>query len=289
MSFIKISPKPGVFTDGTRYSAEGTWYDVDKVRFRKGFAEKLGGWVKFINASFLGSARALRDWVTDGGSKYTGIGTHLKLYVGLGGGYYDITPIRSSVTLGSNPIATVNGISIITITTSSAHGAVVGDYVTIANAATSSAIDAAEINKEHRIVALGAPPSGGAAPTAPTTKFRVMCASKANATANAGGSSATAAFQINTGLDMYVDGAGWGSSTYGSSTFGTASSLSQATQLRLWSLDTFGEDMLACVRQGKIYYWDESDGVTVRAKPLEEVVRRTLNLTSDPLSVLFKF
>ena len=285
MSFIKISPKPGVFTDGTRYSAEGTWYDTDKVRFRKGFAEKLGGWVKFIADSFLGTARSVHDWVTDGGSKYVGIGSHLKLYVALGGGYYDVTPLRSSVNLGSNPIATVNGTSIITITTSSAHGAVVGDYVTIANAATSSAIDAAEINKEHRIVALGAPPSGGAAPTAPTTKFRVMCASKANATANAGGSSATAAFQINTGLDMYVDGAGWGSSTYGSSTFGTASSLSQATQLRLWSLDTFGEDMLACVRQGKIYYWDESDGVTVRAKPLEEVVRRTLNLTSDPISV----
>ena len=125
MSFIKISPKPGVFTDGTRYSAEGTWYDTDKVRFRKGFAEKLGGWVKFIADSFLGTARSVHDWVTDGGSKYVGVGSHLKLYVALGGGYYDVTPLRSSVNLGSNPIATVNGTSIITITTSSAHGAVV--------------------------------------------------------------------------------------------------------------------------------------------------------------------
>tara|TARA_Y100000004_G_scaffold100635_1_gene112793 strand:+ start:720 stop:3098 length:2379 start_codon:yes stop_codon:yes gene_type:complete len=281
MPFLKISPNPGMFTDGTRYTAEGTWYDADKVRFRKGFAEKLGGWIKYINASFLGTCRKIHDWVTDGGSKYVGVGTHLKLYVNLGGGYYDVTPIRSTVDLGTNPIATVNNTAVITITTSSDHGAVAGDYVTIAGATASGGIGTGSINKEHRIVALGAPDGTNTA-----TKFRVVCDSAASSTDTAaGGGSVTAAFQINTGLDTFVDGGGWGSGTWGSSTWGSATSIGQATQLRVWSLDNFGDDMLACVRQGKIFYWDESNGVSTRAIPLEEVARRSVTLLSDPISV----
>jgi hypothetical protein len=281
MPFMKISPSPGMFTDGTRYTAEGTWYDADKVRFRKGFAEKLGGWTKYVAASFLGTCRKLHDWVTDGGSKYIGIGTHLKLYVNLGGGYYDITPVRSTVSLGTDPIATVSGTAVITITTSSAHGAVVGDYVTIAGATASGGIGTGSINKEHRVVALGAPDG-----TNPTTKFRVVCDARASSTdTGEGGASVTAAFQINTGLDTFVDGGGFGSGTWGSSTWGSATSIGQATQLRIWSVDNFGDDMLACVRQGKIFYWDESNGTSTRAIPLEEVVRRSVTLLSNPISV----
>jgi|GEM_PF-2416545 hypothetical protein len=281
MSFIKISPKPGLHTDGTRYSAEGTWYDTDKVRFHKGFAEKLGGWVKFITASFLGTCRGLHDWVTNDGSKYVGIATHLKLYVQLGGGYYDVTPLRTTLALAANPVATVDDTSIITITASGVHGAVVGDYVTPILLTATGGIGIGSLNIEHRIVALGDPLGAN-----PTTKFRVVCDTQASSTVSAGGgTSKTAAFQINTGLDMYVDGAGWGSGTWGSDLFGHAAFLTQSNQLRIWSLDNFGDDLLACVRQGKIYYWDESGGITVRAKPLEDVVRRTLVLTSDPISV----
>jgi hypothetical protein len=275
MTFIKVSPSPGMFTDGTRYSAKGTWYDADKVRFRKGFAEKIGGWSKFIAASFLGTCRAVHDWVTDGGSKYVAVGTHLKLYVQLGGAYYDITPVRSTVSLGTDPIATIDETAVITFTTSSAHGAVAGDYVTIAGATASGGIGTGSINKEHRIVALGAPDGSNVA-----TKFRVVCDAQATGTDTAeGGSSVTAAFQINTGLDVYVDGAGWGSSTWGSDAWGSASALGQSSQLRLWSIDTFGEDLLACVRQGKIYYWDESGGT-------EEVEQEgQLTLLASPISV----
>ena len=281
MSFMKVSPKPGMFTDGTRYTAEGTWYDADKVRFRKGFAEKIGGWAKYITASFLGTCRKLHDWVTDSGSKYVGIGTHLKLYVNLGGGYYDITPVRSTVTLGSNPIATVDETAVITFTTSSAHGAASGDYVTIAGATASGGIGTGSINKEHRIVALGAPDGSNV-----DTKFRVVCDAQATSTdTGAGGSSVTAAFQINTGLDVFVDGGGYGSGTWGSSTWGSATSIGQSSQLRIWSIDNFGDDMIACVRQGKIFYWDESNGTSTRAIPLEEVTRRTLTLLSNPISV----
>jgi len=281
MPLMKIAPKPGMFTDGTRYSAEGTWYDADKVRFRKGFVEKIGGWSKYITDRFLGVCRSLHDWVTDSGGKYIGLGTTLKLYVNLGGAYYDVTPVRSTVSLGTNPLATVDETAVVTVTTSTNHGAVVGDYVTLAGAADSGGIAAAKINIEHRIVALGAPDGSNA-----DTKFRIVCSAQATSTATAaGGASVTAAFQINTGLDTYVSGGGWGSSTWGSSTWGSAAGIGQASQLRIWSIDNFGDDMLACVRQGKVFYWDESNGTSTRAIPLEEVVRRSVTLLSNPISV----
>jgi hypothetical protein len=280
MPFMKVAPKPGMFTDGTRYSAEGTWYDADKVRFRKGFAEKLGGWTKLVIASFLGTCRAAHDWVTDSGNKYLGVATHLKLYIQTAGEYHDITPIRSTVTLGTDPIATIDDTAVITFTTASAHGAMTGDYVTIAGATSSGGIGTGSLNKEHRIVALGDPDGANT-----TTKFRVVCDAQATSTDTAeGGSSVTAAFQINIGLDTYVDGAGWGSSWWGDGSWDTTSSIGQATQLRIWSLDTFGEDLLACARQGKIYYWDETNGTTTRAIPLEDVVRRSVTLTSNPIT-----
>jgi len=281
MALMKIAPKAGMVTDGTRYSAEGTWYDADKVRFRKGFVEKIGGWSKYITARFLGVCRAIHDWATDDGGKYLGLGTTLKLYVNLGGGYYDVTPIRSSVTLGTDPIATVDETAVITITTSSDHGAVVGDYVTIASATASGGIGTGSLNKEHRIVALGDPAGANT-----TTKFRVVCDAQATSTDTAaGGSSVTAAFQINVGLDSYVSGGGFGSGTWGAGTWGSATGIGQANQLRLWSIDNFGDDMLACVRQGKIFYWDESNGTSTRAIPLEEVVRRSVTLLASPISV----
>lgn len=280
MAFMKIAPKAGMSTDGTRYSAEGTWYDADKVRFRKGFVEKIGGWTKYIAASFLGVCRSIHDWVTNDGGKYIGLGTTLKLYVNLGGDYYDVTPIRSTVTLGTDPIATVDETAVITITTSSAHGAVTGDYVTIAGATASGGITTGSLNTEHRIVALGDPAGANT-----TTKFRIVCNAQATSTDTAeGGSSVTAAFQINVGLDTYVSGGGYGSGTWGASTWGSAQGIGQANQLRLWSIDNFGDDMLACVRQGKIFYWDESSGIGTRALPLEEVVRRSLTLTSNPIT-----
>ena len=281
MALMKIAPKAGMVTDGTRYSAEGTWYDADKVRFRKGFIEKIGGWSKYITARFLGVCRSLHDWVTDDGGQYLGLGTTLKLYVNLGGGYYDVTPIRSSVTLGTDPIATVDETAVITITTSGAHGAVTGDYVTIAGATASGGIGTGSLNKEHRIVALGDPAGANT-----TTKFRVVCDAQATSTDTAeGGSSVTAAFQINVGLDTYVSGGGFGSGTWGASGWGSAAGIGQASQLRLWSIDNFGDDMLACVRQGKIFYWDESNGTSTRAIPLEEVVRRSVTLLASPISV----
>ena len=279
MPFTKIAPKAGLFTDGTRYSAQGTWYDSDKVRFRKGFAEKIGGWVKYVPASYLGTARKLHDWVTNSGNDYVGTGTNLKLYVNFGGSYYDITPIRTTATLGTDPIATVSGTAVITVT-ATGHGAVAGDYVTFAGSDALNNITAAEVNTEHRIVALGDP--NGASPD---DKFRVVCADTAGATDTAaGGSSITAAFQINTGLNEYVEGSGWGADTWGSSTWGSSATLGQSLQLRLWSMANFGDDMLANPRQGNIYYWDESAGTGTAATALSDITRRTISLSTNPIT-----
>ena len=278
MPFTKIAPKSGVFTDGTRYSAQGTWYDSDKVRFRKGFAEKIGGWVRFVSATFSGTARRLHDWVTDSGSKYVGLGTNLKLYVSLGNDYYDITPIRTAITLGTNKIAAVDETAVVTIDTTAEHGAVTGDYVTLAGATATAGIGTGSLNTEHRIVALGDPDNAN-----PTTKFRVVCDAQATSSASGGGASVVATFQINSGLDTYVSAAGWGSDTWGAGTWGSGAGLGQANQLRLWSLANFGDDLLANVRQGDIYYWDESVGTTARAVPLSSITRRSLTLGSNPI------
>ena len=118
MPFLKVDLAPGLFRDGTAYSAEGTWYDCDKIRFRKGSPEKIGGWEKYVTGTFLGSARALKDWGTIGGARYVGVGTTLKLYVNEGASYNDITPIRTDdvLTLANDPITTgAAGSGIITV------------------------------------------------------------------------------------------------------------------------------------------------------------------------------
>ena len=283
MPFTKIAPKAGLFTDGTRYSAEGTWYDSDKVRFRKGFAEKIGGWAKFVLATYSGTARRVHDWVTDFGNKYVGLGSTLKLYVNLGDNYYDITPVRTTITLGTDKITTVDETAVITVDTTSAHGAVAGDYVTIASATATGGIGTSNLNTEHRIVALGDPSNADL-----TTKFRVVCASQATSGVSGGGSSVTAAFQINVGLNTYVSGSGFGANTWGEGTWGSAAGLSQSNQLRLWSIDNFGDDMVANVRQGGVYYWNETisdagDGVNTAAVPLSDITRRSVTLGADPI------
>ena len=279
MPFTKIAPKAGLFTDGTRYSAQGTWYDSDKVRFRKGFAEKIGGWVKYVLGTYLGTARKLHDWVTDSGNKYVGVGTNLKLYVSFGDNYYDITPVRTTITLGADKITAVSGTAVVTIDTTSSHGAVAGDYVTIAGATATAGIGTGALNTEHRIAALGDPSNAN-----PGTKFRVVCSTAATSSASGGGSGVTAVFQINTGLNEYVEGSGWGADTWGSSTWGSSATLGQSLQLRLWSIANFGDDMLANARQGNIYYWDESAGTGTAAVALSDTTRRSVNLTSNPIT-----
>ena len=261
MPFAKFKFKPGINKEGTNYSNENGWFDADKIRFRKGRPEKIGGWEKYSSNTFIGTCRKIHVYKDIEQSQYKILGTHKKLYVLEGDVYNDITPIRSTTSAGDVTFAATNGSSTITATDTS-HGAVAGDFVTFSDAATLGGnITAAVLNQEYEIVSI---------PTTNTFTFVAKDTSGTEVTANSsdtgnGGSSTVGTYQINVGLDVYVSSTGWGVDTWGAGTFGSATSLSLNNQLRLWTIDNFGDDVIAAPRGGPIYYWDESSGLGTRA------------------------
>ena len=151
MALSKLQFRPGVNREVTSYTNEGGWFDIDHVRFQKGFPEKIGGWQKSSSNSFLGTCRALHPWVSLDRDKYIGVGTHLKYYIDEGGFYNDITPIRLTTAAGDVTFAATNGSYTITVTDAS-HGAVVNDFVTFSGAASLGGnITAAVLNQEYQI------------------------------------------------------------------------------------------------------------------------------------------
>ena len=280
MPLTKLQFKPGVNRETTSYSNEGGWFDIDKTRFRFGFPEKIGGWLKDTNTAFLGSCRALHPWLALDGTQFLGIGTHLKYYIKEGGGYNDITPIRATTTNGI-VFAATNGSSIITAT-DDAHGAGIGDFVTITDAATlGGVITAGVLNQEYQVVSV---------PTDNTFTFiaRVADTSIGSITTTAGlnpvpvvanasdsgngGSGADAAYQVTVGLDTQVGGNGWNAGSYGRGTWNSSADLSvNGLTLRIWSHDNFGEDLILNARDGGIFYWDKSSGTGARAVKLSSL------------------
>ena len=267
MALQKLLFNPGINKEGTAYTAEGGWFDGNLVRFRKGFPEKIGGWAKNTLNTYLGTGRKLHAWVNLQGTKYLGIGTRVKLYIQEGDAFYDVTPLRLTTSAGDVTFSASNGSSTITATDTN-HGAVAGDFVTFSGASSLGGnVTAAVLNQEYEVLAVT---------SANAYTFTAKDTSGATVTANAsdsgnGGSSVVGAYQINIGLDTFVSGSGWGSGTWGSGTFGSVSALSASSQLRLWSIDNFGEDMVSCVRAGGIFYWDNSDTTAARAKALEDL------------------
>ena len=264
MPYAKYKFKPGIDREGTDYSNEGGWYDANLVRFRKGRPEKIGGWKKSTTNSYLGTGRALHGWVDLAGTHYLGIGTTYKYYVELGSSFHDITPIRTTTT-GSATFTCTSGSSTVSVTDAS-NGAVKNDFVTFASAATlgSSNITAAVLNQEYQIATITS--SNVYTIVAKDTDGDEVTAD-ASVTGGGGGST-TAAYQINVGLDVYVEGTGWGMGLWGSGGWGSVGTLDATNQLRLWSHDNFGEDLIMNVRAGGIYYWDESGGTGARAEAL---------------------
>ena len=268
MPLQKFIFKPGINKEGTAYSNEGGWFDSNLVRFRKGLPEKIGGWAKSTLDSFQSTARGLHAWVALDGTKSLGVGTTWKYYILSGTSYYDITPIRSTDENVTTFSAT-NGSAVITATDTN-HGAVVNDFVTISNAVSlGGAITATVLNTEHQITSV---------PTVSTYTFTASATANASDSGN-GGSATDAAYQLNVGLDVYVPSSGWGAGTWGAGTFGSTTALSFANQLRLWSHDNFGEDLIINPRFGGVFYWDESDGLTTRAIALSELAGANLTPT----------
>ena len=254
MPLQKLQFKPGVNRETTSYTNEGGWFDCEKIRFRSGVPEKIGGWIKASSKTFLGTCRALHSWASLDGSIRTGVGTHLKYYIKEGVDYNDITPIRATTTDGITFAAT-DGSSTITATDSN-HGAVENDFVTMSGAASlGGLVTAAVLNQEYQILTV---------PSANTFTFTAKDTDGDTVTANSsdsgnGGSGVDGAYQLNVGLDSTVLGTGWGAGTWGRGTWDSAASLTDiANILRIWTHDNFGEDLIINVRDGGIYYWDTS-------------------------------
>ena len=260
MPLTKLQFTAGINKEMTDLMDKGGWADGNLVRFRKGLPEKIGGWTKAVTSSYLGTGRALLAWVDLDYTKYIGLGTTFKYYVNAGSDYFDVTPIRATTTNGI-VFAATNGSATITAT-DDAHGAVVNDFVTFSGAVSlGGAITAAVLNQEYQVTAV---------PNANTFTFTATATANGSDTGN-GGSGADAAYQINVGLDVYVPSTGWGAGTWGAGTWGSASALSETGQLRLWSHDAFGEDLIINPRAGGVYYWDESSGTSARAVAISDL------------------
>jgi hypothetical protein len=264
MALTKIQFAPGVNKEGTEYTADAGWFKSDKIRFRKGRPEKIGGWAKYSENTFLGVCRSLHDWASLEFIRYIGLGTHLKFYVNQGANFHDVTPIRSTTSAGDVTFSASNGSSTITAT-DTAHGANVNDFVTFSGASSlGGLVTAAVLNQEYQITAVT---------SANAFTFTAKDTDGDTVTANAsdsgnGGSSVVGAYQIGVGLNAYVEGTGWGAGAWGDGTFGSVSSIGASAQLRLYSQDNFGEDLIFNVRGGGVYYWDESSGTSVRGVDL---------------------
>ena len=261
MPLQKATFKPGINREGTDYDNEGGWFDCNLVRFRKGRPEKFGGWVKETTNTFLGTCRALHGWISLAGSKYLGLGTTFKYYVEEGASFNDITPIRSTTGAGDVTFSASNGDATITVA-DTAHGAVQNDFVTFSGAATLGGnITAAVLNQEYQIATIV---------NSNSYTIEAKDTSGATVTANSsdtgnGGSSVVGAYQVNVGLDVFVTGTGWGVNGWGEGAFGSSTSLSSTNQLRLWTHDNFGEDLIINQRGGGIFRWVENNGVSTRA------------------------
>ena len=267
MPLQKITFKPGINREGTAYDNEGGWFDCNLVRFRKGRPEKFGGWEKLTDSTYLGTVRALHPWIALEGTKYLGLGSHLKYYIESGGNFNDITPIRSTTSAGDVTFSASNGDATITVA-DTAHGAVQNDFVTFSGASSLGGnITAAVLNQEYQVANVV---------NANSYTVEAKDTSGTTVTANAsdtgnGGSSVVGAYQVNVGLDVYVPGTGWGLNGWGIGAFGQASALSDTNQLRTWTHDNFGENLIINQRNGGIFRWLESGGLTTRAVELSAI------------------
>jgi len=254
MPLQKILFKPGVNRENTRYTTEGGWYECDKIRFRQGTPEKIGGWTRFNTNTFLGVCRSLWNWITLAGQNLVGVGTNLKFYISQGGAYYDITPIRASSTINNNPFVATNGSSTITVTDTS-HGCVTGDFVTFSGAVgLGGNITATVLNAEYQVTVL----------TANTYTFTASATANATDAAGSpgGGASVVAAYQLNVGPAIQQPLVGWGAGGWGNGTWGNGQST--AVSIQLWNQINYGEDLIYGPRGGGMYYWDATGGLASR-------------------------
>ena len=273
MPLKKLQLKAGINRENTRYTSEGGWYDCDKIRFRQGTPEKIGGWQRISDTTFLGVCRSLWNWVTLGSQNLIGVGTNLKFYIENGGAYSDITPLRATVTL-TNPFETTSGSPLVEVTDANG-GYADGDFVTFSGA---SAVGGLTLNAEYQLTE-----------TTTANVYTIDAGTNANSSATGGGT-VTAAYQINVGPAFVVPLVGWGASSWSSGTWGIGATSTDS--IRIWSQANFGEDLIFGPRDGGIYIWDATNGLSTRAVALtgtEVPVSQKLILVSDINRFVFCF
>ena len=267
MPLINFRPAPGINKEVTDYTGQGKWTDGDMVRFFQGSAQKIKGWEKFINTTLVGVARDMHAFIGLDGTRYLAVGTDRKLYIVVEGLAYDITPIRETQAL-TNPFTT-NGTTSVSVA-DTAHGAIQGDFVTFDSF---SAIDGLDMNKEFEITSI-----------TDNNNYVVTATSAASGSTSGGGGSGNAKYQISIGPEVSTSAFGWGTDTWGAGGWGSPSTSSTVTlEARQWSLDNFGEDLVATVLNGGAFRWDTSSGVATRAAAITNAPTRSrLSLVSTP-------
>ncbi len=267
MPLVNFRPAPGINKEVTDYTGQGKWTDGDMVRFFQGSAQKIKGWEKFISTTLIGVARDAHAWVGLDGTRLLAVGTDRKLYIVVEGLAYDITPIRETQAL-TNPFTT-NATTFVTVT-DTAHGAAKGDFVTFDSF---SAIDGLDMNKEFEITSI-----------TDNNNYVVTATSAASGSTSGGGGSGNAKYQIQIGPEVSTSAFGWGTDTWGAGGWGSPSTSTTVTlEARQWSLDNFGEDLIATVLNGGAFRWDTSSGVATRAAAITNAPTASrLSLVSTP-------
>ena len=268
MPLQKVLLKGGINREGTRYTNEGGWYDGDKIRFRQGTPEKIGGWERIGENTFLGTCRSLHNWVSLAGANFVGVGTNLKYYIELGGAFNDITPLRATQSL-TNPFTTTSGSTTVLVTDANG-GFIDEDFVTFSGG---SAVGGLTITGEFQIDIVS------------STTYNITVSSAASSSATGGGS-VSAAYQVNVGSAFAIPLTGWGAGAWGAGQWGVGEA--SVNEVRIWSHSNFGEDLIFGPNAGSIYLWDATNGVTTRAVELSSVsgasdvpVLQNLILVSD--------
>jgi hypothetical protein len=263
MPLQKLQFKPGLNRDQTNYTNEGGWYECDKIRFRSGMPQKIGGWAKFMAAQLLGVSRQMFNYITTSSDNLLAIGTNKKLYVVSGQQPFDITPLRATF----NPPTTNNCFTTASVGTTTVlvtingHGASNGDYVTFSGAQTFAGIPVEDLNKNHEIS------------NVTTNTFTITVATLSTAAATGGGVNIVAKFDIPVGAEITFSTVGWGAGAWGAGSWGTSvGDVSFITLQRDWWFDNFDQDLVCNIREGTIYYWAYDNSFSTRAVPLSSLL-----------------
>jgi len=277
MPLQKILFKPGVNRENTRYTTEGGWYEGDKIRFRQGNPEVIGGWERISASTFLGICRSLWNWVTLDNFNLVGVGTNLKFYIESGGGYNDITPIRASSTINNNPFVATLGSAVITVT-DTAHGCGTGDFVVFSGAVgLGGNITAGILNLS----------TGYQVTVLTVDTYTITVGANANATdvsgSPGGGASVVATYQLNVGPAVQVPLVGWGAGGWGLGCWGDG--ISNTLGLQLWNQINYGENLLYGPRGQGIYYWQANTSLTTRGVNLNTLGGNVTFTSASPTVV----